>query len=215
MLVFQFILLLTLQTNKITQRNMNISGTINALRILYNPSLFLPSVTVSTFNDLPVPLPGGPVGSADEIKVVLLDKDNCFAAPHTNEVWPAYREQWERLRAAYPGDRLLIVSNTSGSSSDPSGEQARKLEAATGVRVAQHGGKKPGCYPAILAQLQRDGLVESGRQVAVVGDRLFTDIAMANLMGGHGFWIRDGVVPHTSVFTGFEKRFYDFMHSKK
>ena len=123
---------------------MNISGTINALRILYNPSLFLPSVTVSTFNDLPVPLPGGPAGSADEIKVVLLDKDNCFAAPHTNEVWPAYREQWARLRAQYPGDRLLIVSNTSGSSSDVKGVQATPA----GQALADHARR-------VLQQMER------------------------------------------------------------
>jgi len=31
-------------------------------------------------------------------------------------------------------------------------------------------------------------------QVAIVGDRLFTDVMMANMMGSYGFWIRDGVV---------------------
>jgi phosphatidylglycerophosphatase GEP4 len=30
-------------------------------------------------------------------------------------------------------------------------------------------------------------------QIAVVGDRLSTDVMMANLMGGYGIWIRDGV----------------------
>lgn len=29
--------------------------------------------------------------------------------------------------------------------------------------------------------------------VAVVGDRLSTDVMMANLMGGYGVWVRDGV----------------------
>ena len=36
--------------------------------------------------------------------------------------------------------------------------------------------------------------VTSPAQVAVVGDRLFTDIMLANLMGSHGIWVRDGVV---------------------
>lgn len=30
-------------------------------------------------------------------------------------------------------------------------------------------------------------------QIAIVGDRLSTDIMMANMMGGYGLWIRDGV----------------------
>lgn len=32
-------------------------------------------------------------------------------------------------------------------------------------------------------------------QVAVVGDRLTTDMMLANMIGGWGFWIRDGIVP--------------------
>ena len=31
-------------------------------------------------------------------------------------------------------------------------------------------------------------------QIAVVGDRLTTDVMMANLMGGYAVWVRDGVV---------------------
>lgn len=37
--------------------------------------------------------------------------------------------------------------------------------------------------------------VTDSSQVAVVGDRLTTDMMLANMMGGWGFWVRDGVVP--------------------
>ena len=36
-------------------------------------------------------------------------------------------------------------------------------------------------------------------QIAVVGDRLFTDVMMANMMGSYGIWVKDGVVPNTSI----------------
>lgn len=39
-----------------------------------------------------------------------------------------------------------------------------------------------------------DSGVSHAGQVAVVGDRLFTDVMTANLMGSHGVWIEDGVV---------------------
>lgn len=187
---------------------MNISGTFNALKLLYNPSAFLPHVTVSTFNQLPIPLraPGG-----EKIKVVLLDKDNCFAEPHSNKVWPEYQEVWNKLREEYPGGRLMIVSNTSGSSSDPDGSQAKLLEQETGIEVFRHTDKKPGCHNEILEYLKGQGLIESAKDVAVVGDRLMTDVAMANMMGSYAFWIRDGVIPTSNVFTIFEKNFYDFM----
>lgn len=187
---------------------MNISGTINSLRLLYNPSQFMPSLAISTFNDLPVPL-------HPQIKVVLLDKDNCFAVPHTNTVYPDYQKKWEALRAAYPGDQLMIVSNTSGSSSDRSGVLADELETATGVRVFRHGGKKPGCYEVVLEELKRKGLVKGGEEVAVVGDRLMTDVVMANLMGGYGVWIKDGVVGANNAFGVFEKWFYGMMKGEE
>lgn len=42
-------------------------------------------------------------------------------------------------------------------------------------------------------------------QVAIVGDRLFTDIMMANMMGSYGFWIRDGVVEEKGLVSLFMK----------
>ena len=40
---------------------------------------------------------------------------------------------------------------------------------------------------------QPDAGVTHASQIAVVGDRLFTDVMMANMMGSHAFWVRDGV----------------------
>jgi phosphatidylglycerophosphatase GEP4 len=37
--------------------------------------------------------------------------------------------------------------------------------------------------------------VTSPDQIAVVGDRLSTDVMMANLMGSYAIWVKDGVVP--------------------
>lgn len=73
---------------------MNVSGTFNALRVLYKPSLILPHATVSTFNDLPVPLTKAflpfDVGLEPDIKVVVLDKDDCFAEPKENVIFKPY-----------------------------------------------------------------------------------------------------------------------------
>lgn len=45
-----------------------------------------------------------------------------------------------------------------------------------------------------------DAEVTSPSQIAIVGDRLFTDVMMANMMGAHAFWVKDGVVgPHSFV----------------
>lgn len=74
---------------------MNISGTLNFFRLLREPSLCLPQHTVSTFNHLPIPLskafPKKDGAKEVDIRAVVLDKDNCFAVPHTDEIHKPYK----------------------------------------------------------------------------------------------------------------------------
>lgn len=72
--------------------NLNLSGTINVFKLLLKPSLCLPHATVSTFNEIPGPVDKAFVnqGKHVDIRAVVLDKDDCFAYPDTNEVYPAY-----------------------------------------------------------------------------------------------------------------------------
>ena len=96
---------------------------------------------------------------------------------------------------------MLIVSNSAGTNDDPGHEEARHLTEATGVQVLKHSTKKPGCGPNVLGYLikgSKNGLSRSS-QVAVIGDRLFTDVMMANLMGAWSIWVKDGVVRNDGV----------------
>ncbi|KAJ4315402.1 hypothetical protein N0V94_005971 [Neodidymelliopsis sp. IMI 364377] len=198
---------------------MNISGTLNVFRLLRDPTLCLPQHTVSTFNHLPIPLSKAfpkKVGKDGEkevdIQAVVLDKDNCFAVPHTDEVYQLYQDHFQRLRQAYPGSKLLIVSNTAGTNSDPGFKQGAILESNTGVKVLQHSTKKPGCKDEVMAYFRAhpDSGVTRPDQIAIVGDRLSTDIMMANMMGSHGFWIRDGAVGR-GFFARMEDRLQSFL----
>jgi len=121
------------------------------------------------------------------------------------------QERFRQLREAYPGSQLLIVSNTAGSSSDNT-EGEKRVTNNTGVEVLRHSVKaslnachacmqlnllqKPGCASEILAYFRShpETKVISPSQIAVVGDRLFTDVMMANMMGSHSIWVKDGVV---------------------
>ncbi|EKD20454.1 uncharacterized protein L3040_004258 [Drepanopeziza brunnea f. sp. 'multigermtubi'] len=195
---------------------MNISATLNVFRLLTRPSLCLPHATISTFNQLPVPLNSAFGKHKDvDIRAVVLDKDNCFAVPHENDVYGAYEKKFAQLRAAYPNHRLLIVSNTAGSSSDPSLSLSSAVQKSTGVHVLPHSTKKPGCGEEIMAYFRAhpETGVTRPEHIAVVGDRLTTDVVMANLMGGYAVWVRDGVVKReeTSVFARMEQRFGDFL----
>lgn len=196
--------------------NLNLSGSLNIFKLLAKPSLCLPHATVSTFNDLPIPLDKAfeKRWKKPSIKAVVLDKDDCFAYPDTSEIHAPYKvcssfvlvdpeltplqERFAALRAAYPGRQLLIVSNTAGALSyDASRKLAKEVEGATGVTVLSHSSKKPGCGNEIMEYFKShpEAGVTHPSQIAVVGDRLTTDMMLANMMGSWGIWVKDGVVP--------------------
>ncbi|KAI9149364.1 Mitochondrial import inner membrane translocase subunit tim22 [Paramyrothecium foliicola] len=203
--------------------NLNLSASLNIFKILFRPSLCLPHQTVSTFNELPIPLEKGlqTTGRRANIKAVVLDKDDCFAYPESNEVYPAYKhkEHFEALRAAYPGRRLLVVSNTAGAKSwDKDMALAAELEQNTGIFVLPHSTKKPGCGAEIMEYFRNhpETGVTDPAHIAVVGDRLTTDMMLANLMGGWGFWLRDGVVPmkQKNIFSRIERPLASFLQNR-
>lgn len=90
------------------------------------------------------------------------------------------------------------MSNTAGATSyDRDGKLATELESSTGVSVLSHRIKKPGCKEEIMAHFQKHPElgVTHPSQIAIVGDRLMTDMMLANMMGSWGIWVRDGVAP--------------------
>ncbi|KAI1100134.1 HAD-superfamily phosphatase [Jackrogersella minutella] len=198
--------------------NLNLSGTINVFKLIAKPSLCLPHATVPTFDEIPSPLEKAFEGRDKkvDIRAIVLDKDDCFAYPDTNEIYPAYAERFRQLRKEYPGRRLLIVSNTAGATTyDRNGRLAKELEAVTGVSVLSHRVKKPGCSDEIMAHFKAypETGVTHPSQIAIVGDRLMTDIMLANMMGSWGLWIKDGVKPpkEKSIFSKLEQRLGSFL----
>lgn len=185
---------------------LNLSGAINAFRILINPALSLPHATVPHFSHLPTSLGSAFPQQADgrpiDIRAVVLDKDNCFAVPNTNEIHKSCSAKFAELRKAYPGNKLLIVSNSAGATQTSDSENgALALEAATKTTVLRHAVKKPGCGDEIMRFFKADSDVDVTHpsQVAVIGDRVFTDVLLANMMGARAIWVRDGVVPDNGL----------------
>ncbi|MCJ1308969.1 hypothetical protein MMC25_002624, partial [Agyrium rufum] len=221
--------------------NPNLSASLNIFRLILNPSLCLPHATISTFKDLPVPVskvfaqatsssnasgekPASPstdlqdcASNRPDIRAVILDKDNCFAKDGEEVVWEDFKETFSALQTAYPSSKLLIVSNSAGTpTADASDSQAQAVERATGVTVLRHATKKPGCGPEILEYLYKapDSGVTRPNQVAIVGDRLFTDVMMANMMGSWAVWCWDGIggeAGRGGVLSRFERRLAKYL----
>ncbi|ORX74877.1 hypothetical protein DL89DRAFT_203302, partial [Linderina pennispora] len=103
------------------------------------------------------------------IEYMVFDKDNCLTAPYLDVVHTEFLPAWENCLDVF------------------SPKQSRAVEAALGVRVLRHAVKKPGCGPEVIEAF---GNVCPGK-IAVVGDRLMTDVALANFNGMMGIWTRD------------------------
>lgn len=68
--------------------------------------------------------------------------------------------------------------------------------------------KKPFCGDGVVSWFRERGVVRDASEIAVVGDRLGTDVVMAGLMGSWSVWCRDGVVegkPGGSVLERMER----------
>ncbi|KAK2740658.1 hypothetical protein FQN57_006028 [Myotisia sp. PD_48] len=154
------------------------------------------------------------------IRALVIDKDNTLAPPHTTTLPPQYKQKLTALRtnpaspfnlSTNPGG-ILIVSNTAGSNPNSQRYEAEadKLEEDLHdlkIRVfrshrrkdsASLGGrgsviKKPFSHRAVLDYLIEQGVVKGPDEVAIVGDRIGTDVLMAGLMGSWSVWVREGV----------------------
>eukprot|EP00047_Mylnosiga_fluctuans_P000739 m.201073 g.201073 ORF g.201073 m.201073 type:complete len:202 (-) comp10103_c0_seq11:299-904(-) len=139
--------------------------------LVRRPSLAVPHIAVQDIRQLDFP-----ALHARGIRAVIFDKDNTLTAPYRDHVFAPLAPAYAACTAAFP-DRVFVVSNSAGSTDDVTGAAAA-LARALGCRVLLHAHKKPACGEEILAQIG-----EPAGAVALVGDRLLTDVLMANMHG--------------------------------
>ncbi|KAJ5353763.1 hypothetical protein N7541_006327 [Penicillium brevicompactum] len=195
--------------------NSNLRGFNYAVQtLLKQPSQFLPHLTIPTFTHLPENLgphlikesgPGAPK-RIPSIRALVLDKDNTLCAAKTTTFPPNILSKLSALRNSPTSpfqtstnpNSILIVSNRAGSHSTFDNE-VRDLEGQLAhlripvFRLPAGTEKKPFCGQEVVAWFQERGVVESADEIAVVGDRLGTDVLMAGMMGSWSVWCKEGV----------------------
>jgi phosphatidylglycerophosphatase GEP4 len=169
--------------------------------LLHDPSSLLPHTTIPTLLSLPLPISSslGTVSNKPKIRALVVDKDNTLCPPKTALLHPAYIAKIEKIKSSAEfsdnPNSVLIVSNTAGSSSSAAHEEeARALEQELGIPVLRQkeGRKKPLCGAEVLAFFKDRGVTDDPAEIAVVGDRLATDVLLAREMGSWSVWTRQG-----------------------
>ncbi|GAK63548.1 HAD phosphatase [Moesziomyces antarcticus] len=116
----------------------NLSGVVAVLAVLVRPSLVVPHVQVPDIGHL-----DWSALHANGVRFVVFDKDNCLTAPHSDTIQPSIAAAWDDCQRVFGRENVLVVSNSSGSSDDPSGLGAESLSRALNVPVLCHKQKKP------------------------------------------------------------------------
>ncbi|KAI6104889.1 HAD phosphatase [Pisolithus croceorrhizus] len=150
---------------------LNIPGILAPFQLLWNPRIILPNVIqdIRQLDFLALRKAG--------YRGAVFDKDNCLTIPYKDTLVPELQVRLlEECREAFGECNVLIVSNSAGSRDDPGGIQAESVSHHLSVPVLYHGSPKPAyrCISAIR--------LTSHHELVVVGDRVFTDVVMANRM---------------------------------
>ncbi|KAG8896912.1 hypothetical protein FRB99_008579 [Tulasnella sp. 403] len=185
----------------------NLSGTLSVLRVIFQPRLLVPTITVKSIRGL-----NFAALKEAGYRGAVFDKDNCLTLPDHDRLVPQLKEAWTECKQVFGPENILIVSNSAGTRSDPGLVQAESVSHHLGVSVLAHTTKKPGCIepikrhfaslpnPILLDVVNPRNASQSTGKIIVVGDRLMTDVLMANRMGHsamaiwtNGLWVKEAM----------------------
>ncbi|PWN37954.1 uncharacterized protein FA14DRAFT_159752 [Meira miltonrushii] len=153
----------------------NSAGVWAVLASFARPGLVVPHLIVNDIGDVD----WNKLHKEGKVDHIIIDKDNCITLPLRDQIAPGLETAWSSLTNA-DFKSILIVSNSAGSSDDPLAIGAEQLARKLGQRVLAHPHKKPamGCAKQVVDVLSSEG--EDVGNIAVVGDRITTDIVLAN-----------------------------------
>ncbi|KII95610.1 hypothetical protein PLICRDRAFT_98881 [Plicaturopsis crispa FD-325 SS-3] len=158
---------------------LNVPGILVPFHLLINPRLVLPALTVKDIRqiDFSALRRAGYRGA-------VFDKDNCLTLPHKDTLVPELQDAWRECRETFGAGNVIIVSNSAGTKEDAGDIQAESVTHHLAAPVLRHATPKPGykCISSIRAYFasRRDPVRDE--ELVIVGDRIFTDIVMANRM---------------------------------
>ncbi|KAI8064931.1 mitochondrial PGP phosphatase-domain-containing protein [Thamnidium elegans] len=157
-------------------QSLNVSGVVNAFRVIWNPSLAMPHIIVNDIRCINY----SNLKQVGNIKAIGFDKDNCLTAPYVSTIYSPFKEAWNDCKATFFKENVVIVSNSAGTEDDVGYKEAQKLEESLGVTVLRHKEKKPA----------GGHFLESvpAKETAFVGDRIFTDVMFGNRNGNLTIW---------------------------
>ncbi|WFD42292.1 phosphatidylglycerophosphatase [Malassezia psittaci] len=168
----------------------NLPGVWAVANILARPGIARPYLTVNSISQI-----DWQKVHASGVRYLVFDKDNCITRPHEDQLAPALTHSWNECKRVFGSENILLVSNSAGTRSDPSGLAAENVSSKLGIPVLLHASKKPSksCAKQVVdyfvAKSQLNQAGETLPHILVIGDRITTDMVLASriakLLGKH------------------------------
>ncbi|EPQ55215.1 HAD phosphatase [Gloeophyllum trabeum ATCC 11539] len=160
---------------------LNVPGILVPFQLVFKPRLVLPHIAVKDIRRLDFQA----LRDAG-YRAAVFDKDNCLTIPHEDTLVPDLQGAWKECRDTFGRENVLVVSNSAGTRQDPGGIQAESVSHHLSAPVLRHATPKPGyaCISSIRAYFASLPRPLRDSELVVVGDRVFTDVVLANRMNG-------------------------------
>jgi phosphatidylglycerophosphatase GEP4 len=110
---------------------------------------------------------------------------NYHYLSHTyiDQLHPSVVSTVDDVKKLFPG-AVAILSNSVGSCDDPDYRAAAETEKHMNIPVIRHKLKKPACLAEVLAHFEsRLGRSVQPSEIAMIGDRVLTDVMFGNVYG--------------------------------
>ncbi|KZT21097.1 hypothetical protein NEOLEDRAFT_1164741 [Neolentinus lepideus HHB14362 ss-1] len=158
---------------------LNVPGLLVPFQLLFKPRIIVPAISVKDIRrlDFQALRDAGYRGA-------VFDKDNCLTISHEDRLVPELHDAWKECKETFGRDNILIVSNSAGTRRDAGAIQAESVSYHLSVPVLRHNTLKPG-YPCISSIRKYFSSLPNpvkDDELIIVGDRVFTDVVMANRM---------------------------------
>ncbi|KAM6502626.1 Mitochondrial PGP phosphatase domain containing protein [Amanita muscaria] len=158
---------------------LNVPGLLAPFQLLVRPRLVIPSLVVKDIRQIDF----GALRK-EGYRGIVFDKDNCLTLPHKDTLVPEIANAWDECRHTFGAGNVVIVSNSAGTWVDPGGIQSESVSYHLRVPVLSHRRFKPSysCITDIRTYFSSLRFPIRDEELVIVGDRIFTDIIMANRM---------------------------------
>ncbi|KIR43361.1 hypothetical protein I307_03557 [Cryptococcus deuterogattii 99/473] len=123
-----------------------LSNTFIYLAALFKPALLRPHLRVPSIANVDFK-----ALKKEGFNAVVIDKDNCLTLPHKDDIYPPYQKAWTDLLSTFGPGRVLVVSNSAGTTKDPGSIAAEAVSLSLRAPVLLHPTPKPGCSANILS----------------------------------------------------------------